>query len=181
MKNTRRALLASLMVAVAVSFGYALAGVPNVELMTITVFIAGYLVGPGLGALVGAVAMTLHSTFNPLGAAMPPLLLGQVIGFCVIGVAGGIVGPLIARVETRWVAFLISGATGLGLTLLYHFLTNIGAFYSITAENATDNLVKFIVAGIAFTVMHLVWNTALFLVVNKPVLNVLARYRAEIR
>ena len=181
MKNTRRALLASLMVAVAVSVGYALAGVPNVELMTITVFIAGYLLGPGLGALVGAVAMLIHSTFNPLGAALPPLLLGQVIGFSVIGVTGGIVGPFIARVEMRWLAFLISGATGLGLTLLYHILTNVGAFYSITAESAPDNLFRFVAAGIGFTLMHLVWNTALFLVVNKPVLNVLERYRAEIR
>ena len=69
MQRTRKALLASLLVATAVALGYALAAVPNVELMTVTVFIAGYLLGAGAGVLVGMAAIALYSTFNPLGAA----------------------------------------------------------------------------------------------------------------
>ena len=50
MLKTRKAIMASLLIALTVAVGFALAGVPNVELMTITVFIAGYLLGARLGA-----------------------------------------------------------------------------------------------------------------------------------
>ena len=52
--------------------------------------------------------------------------------------------------------------------------------YVITGEYTPQNLVRFVAAGIVFMVMHLVWNTALFLFVLKPVLSVLARYREEL-
>ena len=164
------------MTAVCVSLGYMLAGIPNVELMTITTFVAGYLLGPGLGALVGAISITLHSVFNPLGAALPPLLLAQIAGFSVVGVTGGLLGPVVARMERRIGALLVCAILGFVLTLFYDVLSNVGAFYVITGENAPQSLVQFVAAGVAFMVMHLVWNTAIFLVVLKPVLNVLARH-----
>ena len=97
------------MVALAVSLGYALAGVPNVELMTLTVFTAGYLLGGVLGALVGAVSITLHSVFNPLGAALPPLLAAQICGFVLIGTTGGWLGRVIAGMNKKWFAAALGG------------------------------------------------------------------------
>lgn len=179
MQKTRKALLAALLIAATVALGYALAGIPNVELMTITVFISGYLLGAKLGAIVGAVSIAVYSVFNPMGAALPPLFVAQVVAFAVIGIAGSILGGVVAKLP-RVGAIIVAGVTGLVLTSLYDALTNIGAFYSITGEDAPTNLLKFIIGGIVFVVMHLVWNTALFAVALKPTLNVLARYRREL-
>ncbi|MFQ5512423.1 MAG: ECF transporter S component [Candidatus Krumholzibacteriia bacterium] len=180
MRETRKALLASLMVALTVSLGYALAGIPNVELMTLSVFTAGYLLGAGYGAVVGVTSITLHSVFNPLGTALPPLLAAQIAGFALIGVAGAWPGRVIARMDKRWPAFVLSGAVGLVLTLTYDVLTNVGAFYTVTGEYAPSNLFAFVGAGVAFTVMHLVWNTGLFFAALKPALNVFSRFRGEL-
>ena len=172
--------MGSLLTAASVALGIALAGVPNVELMTLTVFVSGFLLGIGSGAVVGAASIALHSLFNPLGAALPPLLAGQVIGFAVVGAAGGWIGPILVRLRQRPMAFLVAGMVGLMLTLLYDLLTNIGAFYTITGERGQGNLVQFVIAGLLFTVMHVVWNTALFATTARPILNVLARYRSEL-
>lgn len=179
MQKTRKALLASLLISVTVAFGYALAGVPNVELMTLSVFVAGYLLGGRLGVVVGAVSIAAHSLFNPMGAALPPLLIAQIIGFAIVGFAGTI-GRLIVARRPRWLGIVLSGVLGFAVTFVYDVLTNVGAFYSITGAGAPASLVTFVVAGMAFMVMHLVWNTVLFLVVLTPVLNVLARYRLEL-
>jgi len=180
MQTTRKALLASLLISMTVVLGVALAGVPNVELMTLNVFVAGYLLGWRLGMVVGAVSIAGHSIFNPLGAALPPLLVGQIIGFSVIGMTGALAGRLIVQLKPRWLGFLSCGVVGLALTLFYDVLANIGAYYTITGDQAPSSLVKFVVAGLAFMVMHVIWNTTLFLVVLNPVLRILARYRGEL-
>ena len=179
MQKTRKALLAALLIATSVALGFALAVIPNVELMTITVFISGYLLGVRLGAIVGVAAIAVHSIFNPLGAALPPLFAAQLVGFAIIGISGSALGGVIARLP-RAGAIVVAGTSGFAVTLLYDVLTNIGAFYSITGENAPTNLLKFVIGGIVFVVMHLVWNTALFVVALKPTLSVLARYRREL-
>jgi hypothetical protein len=181
MHNTRKALLASLLVSTAVVLGQALAGVPNVELMTITVFVSGYLLGWRLGMVVGSVSIALHSLFNPLGAALPPLLGSQVAAFAMVGLAGASIGPLILVSKRRWIASLAGGVVGCFLTLLYDLLTNVGAFFSITGNEASSGFVKFVAAGMLFTAMHVAWNTALFSVVLVPVLSVLTGFRVELQ
>ena len=163
-----------------VAVGFALSGVPNVELMTMTVFIAGYLLDWRLGAAVGAASIAAYSLFNPLGAAMPPLFIAQVIGFSIIGASGALIGPVITRLKPRWTAFLLCGLTGFLLTFAYDVITNVGAYFTITGDGAPSSFYKFVGAGMLFMVMHIVWNTALFLVVLNPGLTVLARYRREL-
>jgi len=178
MHRTRRALLASLLTAATVVVGYALAGLPNVELMTATVFIAGYLLGYGLGSAVGAGSMLLHSAFNPLGMAHPYLLAGQLAAFALIGAAGAWVGPLIATIRSRWTAALLCGASGFGLTLIYQVIVNVASFYAFSGT--TDHLVTYVKVGLAFTALHVVVNTAIFFFAMRPIVSVLERYRREI-
>ncbi len=180
MHQTRRVLLTCLLIAVVVTLGYALAGVPNIELMTVAVFVSGFLLGPGLGAVVGAVSATMFSVFNPLGAALPPLLIAQALSQALVGVAGGCVGPVLINCGKRWISFAGAGILGLLLTLVYDIATNVGAFVVFSGERTLGNLVKFVGAGIVFMVLHLVWNTLVFAVVLTPVLMVLDRYRREI-
>lgn len=180
MHRTRRALLATLLVAVAVSLGLSLSAVPNVELMSFAVFLSGFLLGGRLGAAVGAVSAALFSTFNPLGAALPPLVVAQALGQSVTGAAGGALGPALSRIRSRPVACAIAGGAGLVLTLLYDVLTNIGAYVTIAGEKSTGALVKFVAGGIVFLGVHIAWNTALFALALVPTLRALSRHREEL-
>jgi len=181
MHRTRRALLACLLVAVAVSLGFALAGIPNVELVTLVVFVSGFLLGPAYGAGVGALSAALFSLANPLGAALPPLVASQAAGQAVVGVLGGVSGPLLARFRARGIARLAAGGLGFGLTFVYDVITSVGAYATIAGEKSIEGLVKFVAAGILFVGLHLVWNTMLFAVALVGILRVLDRYREELK
>lgn len=180
MHRTRKALLAGLLVAVAVSLGLALSAVPNVELLSLTVFLSGFLLGVGYGSVVGAVSATLFSTFNPLGAGLPPLVIAQALGQSVIGAAGGLAGPVVVRVASRPLACLLAGGAGLALTGVYDVLTTAGAYVTVTGEKSIEGLVKFVVGGILFVGLHIVWNTVLFALTLAPTLRVLGKFREEL-
>ncbi len=83
--------------------------------------------------------------------------------------------------DRKRAAAALGGVAGLVLTLVYDILTNIGAFFTVTGEYAPTNLFAFVPAGVAFTVLHLAWNTGVFLMTLKPMLNVFARFRSELR
>jgi hypothetical protein len=180
MHRTRRALLATLLVAVAVSMGLVLSAVPNVELLSFTVFLSGFLLGPRYGATVGIFAAALFSTFNPLGAGLPPLVVAQAVGQAVTGVAGGSTGARLAEVSKRTLACLLAGGLGLALTLFYDVLTSVGAYVTIAGEKSIQGLVKFVAGGLLFAGLHIVWNTALFSLALVPTLRVLGKFREEL-
>jgi len=172
--------LASLLVAVAVALGFALSAVPNVELVTLTVFVSGFLLGPSLGAGVGAVVAVLFSVFNPLGAALPPLVAAQAVGQSIAGLTGGIAGPKLVRIERRVFASAAAAAAGSVLTVIYDLLTNAGAYATIAGARSFDALVTFMAAGMLLAGVHIVWNTVVFAVVLAPSLRVLEGYRREL-
>jgi hypothetical protein len=180
MHRTRKALLTCLLAAAAASLGFALSGVPNVELVTFVVFVAGFLLGPVRGACAGAAAAAALSVFNPLGAALPPLVAAQAGGQALTGLWGGIAGPALARIRRRSMSALAAGATGLALTAIYDVATNAGAYATIAGEKSIEGLVKFVAAGILFVGLHIVWNTVLFAAALGAVLRVLEKQREEL-
>jgi hypothetical protein len=167
------------MISLTVALGYVLAGLPNIELMTLTVVISGYLLGVRLGVVVGAASAAVHAVFNPLGASLPPLLVSQVVGFAAAGAAGGLFAPLIVRVPKRPAAVGLAAGLGFALTLFYDVVTSVGGYYTL-GGGSSKGLTAFVVAGVAFTIMHVVWNTLLFLIVLRPMLAVLGRFRYEL-
>jgi hypothetical protein len=180
MHRTRRALLAGLLVVVAVSLGFALSAVPNVELLSFAVFLAGFLLGAKYGAVVGAVGAAVFSIFNPLGAGFPPLVASQALGQSVVGAAGGLAGPMVARLASRTVASFLAGGVGLVLTVFYDALTTAGAYMTFVDEKSITGLVKFAAGGLVLAGLHIVWNTVLFFVALVPTLRVLLRFREEL-
>lgn len=177
MTSTRRALLTSLFIALVVAGGQALAAVPNVEVVTFLVFVAGFLLGPRLGALVGGVGMGAHSMFNVMGAAMVPVLAVQVASYAAVGFAGGVVGPWLATRLGRIAGAAVACLAGAALVLGYQLLVNIATFYVFT-NDAT--LWAYIWGGVVFSAIQILWNAGLFLVAMRPTLMVLERYRAEL-
>lgn len=180
MNRTRRHILAAMLTALTVALGYALAAVPNVELMTITVFISGYLLGARLGMMVGAVSMAIHSLFNPMGAALPPLMLAQMGAFILVACAGAWCAPALCRLRYRVAEIAFAGLTGFLVTLVYDLATSVAAYFVAIDPSSTLRLWQFVSGGVLFMLMHMVWNTGLFLVVLPPALRILAGYRSEL-
>ena len=165
------------MIALSVAAGQALAGIPNVELITFIIFLSGYLLGRRLGALVGAAAMGAHSLFNVMGSVVPPMLVTQIVIYAGIGAAGGVVGGWIARVKGPVLASFFAGTTGAVLALLYQVAINTTAYFTFTSATT---LWTFIVGGIAFSAVQIGWNAAVFFAALRPTMAVLGRFRGEL-
>lgn len=168
-RRERTIILAALFVALSVALGFLPAWIPNVELKTLTVFVAGAFCGARLGCAVGALSILVHSLFNPLGPAPAPLLVAQVASFIVIGAAGGIVGPRIA--PSRGWSVVACAAAGFGLTIFYDVLTTLAtAFVALGASGFVRGLWGIAIAGIGFTAVHEGVNTAVFAVAVPPLM-----------
>ena len=155
-------MLLGLFTGTAIGAGYLLAGVPNVELMTLIVALAGLTLGPWQGGVCGAVAAAAYSLGSPFGLPVPLLLAGQVVGLGLAGVVGAVMGSLVLRVSAsgrRTRSLLLAGATGFVATFSFDLLTNlaiIGAF----------EMTPLVVLGgaVPFVLVHLAFNSAIFVI-----------------
>jgi hypothetical protein len=177
MRATRITLLACLLTALVYAAGEALAGVPNVEVITLLVFVSGFLLGPWWGAVVGGAGMGAHSLFNALGTAAPPVWVTQVLCYAFTGFCGAWIGPRIAALGTRTAQSLASAAAGIALVVFYQLAVNVASFVAFAAHVP---LWTYVWGGLAFAAIQVVWNAALFFVTLPPSLKVLARARREL-
>lgn len=167
-RRERTIILAALFVALSVALGFLLSEIPNVELMTLTVFVSGLFCGARLGGLVGGLSILFYSLFNPLGPAPAPLLAAQVIGFVVTGAAGGLAGPRIA--PSGWRGAMASAAAGFVVTLLYDVLTTLAtAFIALGVARFASGAPGVFIAGAAFAAWHIGINTAVFAAAVSPI------------
>jgi len=84
---------AAIFCALAVGMGFSLMLVPNVELITVIVFMSGLMLGWRWGTIVGGTAIFIYSGLNPMGSGLsfPPLFFMQILGMAITGFIGGIV------------------------------------------------------------------------------------------
>ncbi|MCD6379025.1 ECF transporter S component, partial [bacterium] len=149
----RRIILTALFTSLAVVLGYILAAVPNVELMTLTVFLSGVFAGPRYGAVTGILSITLYSFFNPFGISLPPLLAAQITGFLVVGVVGGLLRARVFR--GGGTAVIIIAVAGFITTLLYDILTTVASAYvALGGDGFSDGIIGFFSAGSVFIIIH---------------------------
>jgi hypothetical protein len=141
--------------ALAVAGGYCLAGVPNVEVMTLIIFASGWLTGLGGGAAAGVIGMFIYTMANPYGAAVPLLAAAQILCFGLVGASGGIWGRFSGG--HRWgVTPVFLGLIGAAITLVYDLTTNIAIGISFS------QVIPTLVAGIPFSLIHVLANALVF-------------------
>lgn len=156
-----RWLRAALLVALCVAAGYLFVAIPNVEMFTAAVFVAGYLCGPGLGVLIGAISALLFFLFNPYGASPPPLLAAQIISISLVGWTGGKLQKSDMLVRPPWARAALFGATGFVLTLMYDVLTTL-SFALFLADGVPGKIWAIFIAGSFFSGLHLLSNSLIF-------------------
>jgi hypothetical protein len=131
--------------------------IPNFEILTMTVFLSGVMLGPAPGAIIGILSAFLFSTFSPYGQAPPPLLIAQMLAIGLDGLAGGLIRfDKSSSSRTR----ALYGACGFGLTLLYDVLTTMSFTVAVDLD-----LAKFFATfalGSWFTLLHVASNTLIF-------------------
>lgn len=168
--STRRIAYTGLFIALAVGLGFALVAIPNFEMVTATVFIAGWILGPGMGALVGFIAELIFSGINPAGSGFifPPLLIAQVISMTFAGWVGGIS-------RRGQIFFLASpaGAVALGilgaiLTIIFDLLTTLS--YPLAAGFNETQIWATLGIGALFYSVHVISNAVIFAVIIPSIL-----------
>ncbi len=163
MKNVRlkKLILASLLTALAVGIGYLFLSIPNVEMITAAVFIAGYIMGPAFGVIIGLLAEFLFSLFNPYGAPALPLLLAQVIAFGFTGLVGGWFQKLWVRKSNGILVSLYAAGCGLLVTLVYDVLTTLSLIF-VLADLDSRGMAALFTGGMVFYLTHAAVNTVIF-------------------
>ena len=116
---------AAIFCAMAIAMGYSLMMVPNIELITVIIFLSGLTLNLWWGALVGLVAMGIYSGLNPLGSGLsfPPLFFAQTISMSLCGLIGGLLKPIFFTKEFNAYQLFFLAVTGFFVTVIYDIFT----------------------------------------------------------
>lgn len=162
--NLNNLVRASIFAALAIGLGYSLLLIPNIELIIVVIFLAGLTLGIRWGILVGGTAELIFSVMNPFGSGLvfPPLLVAQVLGMMIVGVAGGLLRPLFFKKQFPPIRIAALALTGFLLTFIFDSLTTLS--YPLSAGFDLPQTIGVYVSGIAFTIVHQVSNAIIFAV-----------------
>lgn len=163
--NLNNLVQAAIFAALSIGLGFMFMMVPNVEFISVTVFLSGLTLGGIWGTLVGGTVMLIHSTMNPLGSGLIyfPLLVGQIFAMAIIGMMGSLTARLFRLQISSGILVGLAGFCGLIVSLFYDIVTTLA--YPISAGYSWKETVAYAISGLFFTTMHLVSNTAIFGVV----------------
>ena len=159
--NLNKLVRAAIFAAMAIGLGFMVMLIPNLEFISITIFLSGLTLGVGYGAMVGGTAIFIYSVMNPLGSGLIylPLLLGQVLAMVGIGILGALSSRLFP-VKNPLYFTIISGVFGMICALIYDGITTLA--YPISAGYDWNETVTYAITGLLFTAMHIVSNTVIF-------------------
>jgi energy-coupling factor transport system substrate-specific component len=164
-----------MLTAVGVILGYLFLSIPNVELVTATVFIAGFFLGPLFGFIVGILTEFIYSALNPMGMAAPNLLIAQILGMALAGYVGGI-----AR-QTGWyekaplVRIILFGTAGFLITLIFDVLTTL-SFTLIMSGGDLNKILSSFLFGMTFYFIHIIINTVVFAILVPLLISRLSQF-----
>jgi hypothetical protein len=165
---TRELLVPGAFVLAILLSNYALAGLPNVKLFDLLVFVAGYSLGMRRGLLV---AMLLYDVANPWGPAQAPLLMTKVgaeMGYAVVGAVFARLGMMRALrlgPSKASVGFVLAA---LFTTVAYDIATNLyTAYFWAGIAGGTDymrwvGVTLFGPGALLYMALHVGSNVALF-------------------
>ena len=130
---------------------------PNVEFASLICFLTGFLFGALFGALLGALTMFINGFLSPWGFA-GIIMPFQMLGMALMGFAGGFYRKMLGRNSNVLESLNFESAClAAFLTLVYDIITNAG--YALLFNLP---IIAVLIAGVWFSVVHVVSNTVLF-------------------
>ena len=157
---------------------YALTAVPNVKLIDLLVFVAGYTLGFRRGVVVATGAWLIYGTFNPWGMAGPFLLVTLMSSEVIFVVAGYSLRLLLPNanlsLRPNSSTFILLGMA-MACTLAYDVVTNLhtGIMWA-QMIGSTDyvrwiNIAIFNQGALMFSAIHVTSNAVIFVILG-PIL-----------
>lgn len=162
----RRLVTIALFIATIVAVGLLFLSVPNLELVTMTCFLAGYFLGTRDGVIAAGTGEAVFSILNPLGMAGVPLLVAQILGMSLTALVASLVArkwKVKADASATLSTALYFGGMGLLLTLTFDFLTTIS--FLVFAGFDPEKFLTSLVFGMYFYLTHVGLNTLIFALV----------------
>ena len=159
--------LTAIFTALAIGSSYMLAPFISIEVMSVILFISGFLYGKYIGMTVGLTSSLIYYGWNPFGVSPLPLYLVCVGCMTFIGLIGGILKPnqkQIRELEIKPLNVAKITLIGFLYTLLFDLTTNIvyaWVYYS-------GNILLAFITGFPFMIIHLVNNTIMFALLVLP-------------
>jgi len=175
-KSIRRASRIAVMTAAAVASGYLLIAIPNVELVTAMVAMAGLMMGPAAGAIVGIMAMAIFGALNVFGMPYPPVWITQMLGEAFTGFLFGMIRfryDRAAPIGRIWMGGVFAAIA----TLFYDLVTNL-AFPASTGV-PLSSWWPYMLAGVPFALTHLVSNVLIFVLIIPVAWSRIGRFKAD--
>ena len=160
--------LIGLFTALGVTLGFIFCHIPNVELLTATIFISGFIMGIKEGLMVGIFSESIYSIFNPMGVAFPPLFIAQVLAMSLTGALGGLFKKW--KFQSTVTFHLTLGLSGFFTTFIFAVLTTLS--FTLFIKFSWKNLLGSFVFGLGFYITHLLTNTIIFLTIVPLILNI---------
>ena len=162
--------MSSIFAALAIGVSYALAPLVNIELMSVILFLSGFLYGTYVGFIVGLISSSIYYGWNPFGIPPLPLYIVMVACMVFIGVIGGLLklsNKREAKIEMIPSTICKFALIGFFYTFLFDIVTNIVYAYFYYGG---DILLAFVL-GFTFMIIHLVLNTIIFAFLVIPIHN----------
>jgi len=133
---------------------------PYFELMTLTIFLGGVILGPLYGPLMAILTTTLYEIMVSLiiGPALPVYPF-KLLAFCIVALSGALIGYK-KNFTTSFFWRLFFGVIGGLLTLSYDLIVSLGMFFFLEMQAA--NYFALILYGLPVTAIRVATNTLLF-------------------
>ena len=152
--------------------GFLLAVVPNFELFSLMIFLSGFLFGKKSGLLITTISVIIFAFLNPMGASHIFLFGAQIISYLTLCLSGIIINTFLKEKEYYKPAedlyifqvLLIFGGIGFVWTIFSDIFLTLGMYIPLVGI-ASEIIVPILLAGIPFTIIHVISNTLLFIFV----------------
>ena len=157
--------------AAVVAIGY-LPHIPNVEGVSLTIALAGAVLGWKAGLMVGVIGEGLYSLFNPWGPPGPFLLVSQIIGMATVGATAGFVQKIFPG--NKFTHKLGWAVTGFLVTLWFDSVTTLS--FPLASGMDSKAIAVILAQQFIFSLLHLLSNALLFGIVLVPLRDRLRRF-----
>jgi uncharacterized membrane protein len=165
-RKTFRVVLISIFSALAIVLGYALIFIPNIELITLMIFLGGFILGKRDGTIIGFISSFIFVFFNLWGTSQLPLFTYQITHYCLTGCLGGVMQKYLKKDDSfkpkedlytlRLMIFF--GFIGLLITLMFDVISTLIGSLIIYGFKVEFIILSYI-SGIPFILAHLIGNT----------------------
>lgn len=146
----------AMMTALATALAYSTVALPNVSLMDVVVFVAGWTMGAGAGAAVGCLSWVVYGVLNPYGFN-PVVWIATMTSEALYGLAGGLVKKVLPPHHIKLREALLLGGLGFLSTFTYDILTNLAFAFVFNIP-----LLIALAMGIPFALVHELSNLVIF-------------------